>query len=187
MFLIKREIIKDIVSEGNAILHAFNYELSFNWMYCIFQRYFRQTGQRQIRLYVRPGWQIRNCSTSLIGEHRLEALLLDVFRGKLSKHSLTLSTWYIQVPLNNAFVAQFAFILYAAIVYTKACFHFLHWFCMLVANNCTSEITTKLNRWFPQFAWYVLPPCTKLIINSAFKSREHAALNIKSNYPHSLN
>lgn len=154
-------------------------------MCCIFQGYFRQTGQRQIRLHVRPGWQIRNCSTSLIGEHRLQALLLDVFRGKLSKHSLTLSAWYIQVPLNNAFVAQFAFILCMAIVYTKAYFDFLHWFCMLVTNNSTLEITTKLNRRFPQFAWYVLP--TKLMLNSAFENREHAALNIKSNYPHSLN
>lgn len=68
---------------------------------CIFQRHFRQTGQRQIRLHVRPGWQIRNRSTSLVGEHRLEAVLLDVFRGKLSKHLLTLSARYTpSAPLN---------------------------------------------------------------------------------------
>lgn len=56
-----------------------------SWTCCLFQRYFRQTGQRQIRLHVRPGWQIRNRSTSFIGEHRLEALLLDVFRSELSQ------------------------------------------------------------------------------------------------------
>lgn len=143
-------------------------------MCCIFQRYFRQTRQRQIWLYVRPGWQIRNRSTSFIGEYRLKALLLDVFRGKLSKHSLTLSVWYIQVPLNDAFVAQFAFILCATIVYkSKARFDFLHWFCMLVPNNFMSEITTKLYRRLSQFTWYVL--IAKLILNSALKNREHAA------------